>query len=159
MVVHSNPENHPRTSDQEKQYIADSIGLDQKKNPVSNFKICYLSSTNDPPIQDEKHITPWLAILTSLPAWGINLGHFASNWGNYTLMSMLPTYMANILRFNLSAVGTGNILLSIHSFEFTRISLLHRFIVPIFSEWRPLSFAIYTPISVYNWWGLRNRRN
>nr|XP_039254795.1 sialin-like [Styela clava] len=98
---YSTPETHPRTSEQEKKYIVESIGIQKKKNP------------------DVKLQTPWVAMLTSLPVWGIVVGHFASNWGNYTLMTMLPTYMANILRFNLSASGGLSALPYILQFIFT----------------------------------------
>ena len=48
---------------------------------------------------------PWRAIFTSLPVWGIVLGHAASNWGNYTLNQQLPTYLTDVLRFDLSYTG------------------------------------------------------
>ena len=50
-------------------------------------------------------VTPWRAILTSVPVWGIVLGHTASNWGNYTLNQQLPTYLSNVLRYSLSFNG------------------------------------------------------
>ena len=61
--------------------------------------------------QGEEHgagrglVTPWRAILTSVPVWGIVLGHTASNWGNYTLNQQLPTYLSNVLRYSLSFNG------------------------------------------------------
>ena len=48
---------------------------------------------------------PWRSIFTSLPVWGIVLGHAASNWGNYTLNQQLPTYLTDVLRFDLSYTG------------------------------------------------------
>lgn len=32
-------------------------------------------------------------MLTSGPVWAISAAHFAENWGFYTLLTMLPTYM------------------------------------------------------------------
>ena len=48
---------------------------------------------------------PWRGIFTSPYVYAIILPHFASNWGNYTLLTMLPTYMATVLKFDLSAVS------------------------------------------------------
>jgi hypothetical protein len=57
-------------------------------------------------ICDRKDLAiPWKAIFTSLPVWGIVLGHASSNWGNYTLNQQLPTYLTDVLRFDLSLTG------------------------------------------------------
>jgi hypothetical protein len=44
---------------------------------------------------------PWRSILTSVPVWALVLTHMAQNWGFYTLLTELPTYMKNILHFNI----------------------------------------------------------
>ena len=41
---------------------------------------------------------PWKSILTSRPVWGVAAGHLASNWGNYQLNSLLPTYLSTVLQ-------------------------------------------------------------
>ena len=52
-----------------------------------------------------KSSIPWLSIMSSAPALVIFCGHFANNWADYTLVTMLPTFMANILHFNLTQVS------------------------------------------------------
>ena len=46
-----------------------------------------------------------MMMMMIVPVWGIVLGHSASNWGNYTLNQQLPTYLSNVLRYNLSFNG------------------------------------------------------
>ena len=86
MLVADTPSVHPRISQEEREYIEKAIG----------------QSTD---IDRKKLDTPWRQILTSVPVWGIVLGHTASNWGNYTLNQQLPTYLSNVLRYSLSFNG------------------------------------------------------
>ena len=48
--------------------------------------------------------TPWLAILTSPAVWATSAAHFANNWGFYTMLTCLPTYMKDILKFDIKSV-------------------------------------------------------
>jgi len=48
--------------------------------------------------------------MTSLPMWAIMLSHFASNYGNYLLMILLPTYMTFVLKFDIKKSGILNAL-------------------------------------------------
>ncbi|KAG9275405.1 sialin isoform X1 [Astyanax mexicanus] len=83
-LVSSNPSSHRRISDTEKTYITSSL-----KNE--------LSPTSD-------HI-PWMSILTSVPLWAIVVAHFSYNWTFYTLLTLLPTYMNDILGFSIKQNG------------------------------------------------------
>ena len=56
----------------------------------------------------QKLDTPWKQIATSPAVWGIIIGHFANNWGFYTLLTCLPTYMKEILRFDVKEVRQGD---------------------------------------------------
>ncbi len=47
---------------------------------------------------------PYKAIFTSVPFYAILIAHTAQNWGFYTLLSELPTYMSNILHFDIKEV-------------------------------------------------------
>lgn len=47
---------------------------------------------------------PWKSVFTSLPVWAIVVAHFCENWGFYTLLTELPTYMKNRLHFDLGRV-------------------------------------------------------
>jgi len=72
LVVRECPEKDPYISEEEKRYIMAS--LQENKNRVS------------PKI-------PWKAILTSSAVWAIALAHFSENWGVYTLLTQLPTFL------------------------------------------------------------------
>ncbi|KAB0349702.1 hypothetical protein FD755_021621 [Muntiacus reevesi] len=48
---------------------------------------------------------PWIPMLKSLPLWAIVVAHFSYNWTFYTLLTLLPTYMKEVLRFNIQENG------------------------------------------------------
>ena len=47
---------------------------------------------------------PWKDIFSSRPFWAIVIAHTCNNFGWYMLLVELPTYMKQILRFNISEV-------------------------------------------------------
>ena len=42
-----------------------------------------------------------VSILTSVRVWALVVAHLAQNYGFYTLLTELPSYMANVLHFNI----------------------------------------------------------
>lgn len=54
--------------------------------------------------------TPWKAIFTSVPMWALIIVHCGQNWGFWTLITELPIYMNNILKFKLEEVRNNIIL-------------------------------------------------
>lgn len=64
------------------------------------------ANTNDDPEHDEtKHLkTPWRDIFTSLPFLSIAVVHSAHNWGFWTLLTEMPTYMKGVLKFDIKKV-------------------------------------------------------
>lgn len=81
LICFSDPMCHPYISDQEKKYLeAELLSSDDKK---------------DRP-------TPWRAILTSIPVWGLIAGQVGHDWGFYTLVTDLPKYMKDILHFTIT---------------------------------------------------------
>jgi len=48
---------------------------------------------------------PWKKIVTSIPVWAILIAHCCQNWGFYTLLTELPTYMKQILHFDIKTVS------------------------------------------------------
>ncbi|OQV24540.1 Sialin [Hypsibius exemplaris] len=91
LFVHSSPAEHPSITDAEMILITGSA---KKILPDDGGAAAATKSS-----------VPWRKILTSPPVWAIIFSHFGQNWGNYTLLTNLPTYMKNILRFELSANG------------------------------------------------------
>ena len=47
---------------------------------------------------------PWGAIMTSKPCLALFFGHAASNWGTYLFLTSLPTYMKEVLHFDVKSV-------------------------------------------------------
>merc|ERR1712038_1598849 len=83
-IVKDNPEEDRKITDQELEYLRTSIG-------VSN---------------DETQMAPpWKAIMTSKPVWAIIIAHFSENWGFYTLLTGMPTFMKDVLGYKLDQAG------------------------------------------------------
>uniref|UniRef100_A0A667X8J6 Sialin n=1 Tax=Myripristis murdjan TaxID=586833 RepID=A0A667X8J6_9TELE len=84
LLVFNSPNTHPRISERERLYITTSL-----KNELSS---------------SGGHI-PWGSIVTSRPLWAIVIAHFSYNWTFYTLLTLLPTYMSDILGFSIQQNG------------------------------------------------------
>ena len=41
----------------------------------------------------------------SLPVWAVIIAHFAENWGFYTLLTELPTFLNQVMHYDLYQVG------------------------------------------------------
>ncbi|KAI7805384.1 sialin [Triplophysa rosa] len=82
--VSNSPNSHKRITETERLYITSSL-----KNE--------LSPTTD--------YIPWTSILKSLPLWAIVVAHFSYNWTFYTLLTLLPTYMNDVLGFSIQQNG------------------------------------------------------
>jgi MFS transporter, ACS family, solute carrier family 17 (sodium-dependent inorganic phosphate cotransporter), other len=72
VIVKKSPEDDPFISEEEKNYIVQKLG-NRKQNEVLN--------------------PPWKAIFTSTAVWAIVASHFSENWGFYTLLTQLPTFL------------------------------------------------------------------
>ncbi|XP_068027016.1 sialin isoform X4 [Melanerpes formicivorus] len=82
-LVSDTPERHRSIAHAEREYILSSL-----KDQLSTQKS-----------------VPWCPILQSLPLWAIVVAHFSYNWTFYTLLTLLPTYMKEILRFDAQENG------------------------------------------------------
>ncbi|KAF7994577.1 hypothetical protein HCN44_004049 [Aphidius gifuensis] len=83
-MVYEDPEKHP------------SISEDEKKKIIS--ALWGTAGSSSPPV-------PWGSIITSLPFWAILIAHMGQNYGYETLMTELPTFMKQILHFNIKTNG------------------------------------------------------
>jgi len=54
--------------------------------------------------EDTSFYIPWYEIATSKHVWAISFAHFTNNWGFYTLLTSLPLFLNDVLRFNLLSV-------------------------------------------------------
>ncbi|XP_062846636.1 sialin [Trichomycterus rosablanca] len=80
ILVSDEPRTHPRISDQEKEYIINSIGSEGGTHGWS---------------------IPVVPMLFSVPLWAIIITQMCSNWAYYMLLTSLPTYMDTVLHFGL----------------------------------------------------------
>jgi MFS family permease len=84
IVVTDSPQNHWFISSEEKEYIittADQID-------TSNRKIK----------------PPWKELFTTKECLAIYIGHFTYNWGNYLFLTELPSFMKEVLDYDIKAV-------------------------------------------------------
>ncbi|KAK0146018.1 Sialin [Merluccius polli] len=84
LLVSNSPSDHPRISEREKHYICSSL-----ESEVSR----------------ELGPVPWRSIVTCGPLWAIVVAHFSYNWTFYTLLTLLPTYMNDVLGFSIQQNG------------------------------------------------------
>ncbi|XP_071038090.1 sialin isoform X2 [Parasteatoda tepidariorum] len=83
VLAYDTPDVHPRISKEELAYIQDN--LDKSKS------------------DDAK--TPWKSIWTSMPFWALIVAHFGHDWTFYNSLTMMPTYLSNVLHFDLRDNG------------------------------------------------------
>ncbi|XP_071717432.1 ascorbate transporter, chloroplastic-like [Rutidosis leptorrhynchoides] len=80
--AHSSPSEDPELSAEEKNYI---LGGNVSKEPVTDI--------------------PWKLILSKAPVWALIISHFCHNWGTFILLTWMPTYYNQVLKFNLTESG------------------------------------------------------
>ncbi|XP_026317593.1 putative inorganic phosphate cotransporter [Hyposmocoma kahamanoa] len=86
LLCYSTPNTHPYISKKELNYLnanvtsADNQGI---KDPV-----------------------PWRAILTSAPVWALVWAAVGHDWGYYAMVTDLPKYSHDVLKFNIQTTGT-----------------------------------------------------
>ncbi|XP_011881463.1 PREDICTED: sialin isoform X2 [Vollenhovia emeryi] len=85
LLVYDSPQQHPRISEKEKNYILDNI----------------TGSVED----EEKARIPWRSIILSRPVWVTIIAHWGMAWGFFTLMTQAPTYFNFIHGWNINATG------------------------------------------------------
>ncbi|KAL7301522.1 hypothetical protein TKK_0005956 [Trichogramma kaykai] len=65
----------------------------------------YIETSLGGPVYDGHPRIPWKRIFTSMPVWSLIIVHGGNNWGYYLLLTGLPTYMKNILGFDVQSSG------------------------------------------------------
>ncbi|XP_034942652.1 vesicular glutamate transporter 3-like isoform X2 [Chelonus insularis] len=85
-LVYDTPQQHPRISEKEKNYILDNLGtsVDHEYQETS---------------------IPWRKILTSLPVWLTILSNWGAVWGYFTLMTQAPAYFKFIHGWSINKTG------------------------------------------------------
>ncbi|XP_045161342.2 sialin-like [Mercenaria mercenaria] len=85
-LVFDSPVLHPRICVMERKYIVEQL--------KSDIDISKKSSS-----------TPWSKILTSLPVWAIIVSETCAEWGTYSFLTNIPTYMEDVLKFDSKKAG------------------------------------------------------
>ncbi|XP_037035937.1 putative inorganic phosphate cotransporter isoform X2 [Bradysia coprophila] len=52
---------------------------------------------------DRKKVIPWREIFKSKPFWALLISHCAQNWGFWTLLTQIPSYMKHTLNFDIKS--------------------------------------------------------
>ncbi|XP_068633394.1 putative inorganic phosphate cotransporter isoform X2 [Battus philenor] len=73
---------------------------------MSRQELVYIQTSLGRAGEQKKHKTPWLKIVTCFPFWAAVVAHCGQNWGFFTLMTEMPTYMAKVLGLDLKQNGT-----------------------------------------------------
>ncbi|XP_028173532.1 putative inorganic phosphate cotransporter [Ostrinia nubilalis] len=79
-LVYDSPQTHPRICPKEIEYITATIGPQEDKPSMS---------------------IPWCKFLTCVPLWAILIAQCGQSWLFYTQLIELPTYMNNILHYDI----------------------------------------------------------
>ena len=87
-MVKDNPEEDRKITDQELEYLRTAIGV-----------------TNE----EVNMATPWKAMFKSKAVWAIIVAHFSENWGFYTLLTGMPTFMKDVLGYKLDQAQRAQI--------------------------------------------------
>ncbi|KAH6937066.1 hypothetical protein HPB50_025335 [Hyalomma asiaticum] len=99
--VRSTPEEDPWISDAEYDYIA--LGRTARPLPPLQAKAVEAGSSDLLNVKEgAKYGTPWFHLLTSVPVWALTTSRFACLWGQFTVLTGLPTYLSAVLRIPLS---------------------------------------------------------
>ncbi|KAI8127992.1 hypothetical protein FF38_10281 [Lucilia cuprina] len=112
-LVYDKPSMHPRISRKERVFIERSIRLSQQSS--SNHLATAFHNVND---NDDDYIIertaaehnriPWCSIMTSIPLWAILITQCGQSWAFYIQLTELPTYMSNVLHFDIQSNAVLN---------------------------------------------------
>ncbi|KOB74818.1 Uncharacterized protein OBRU01_08397 [Operophtera brumata] len=86
LFCYSTPNTHPFISKKELSYLNKNVTTADNK------------SKKDP--------VPWKAILRSAPAWALVWAAVGHDWGYYTMVTDLPKYSHDVLKYNIAKTGT-----------------------------------------------------
>lgn len=135
--IYNDPESHPRITEKEKNFLLTHTGREVKES----------KEKKEPEKEDELIRNPWRVILTSPAMWAHVLVSVGVSWVNYTLLSELPTYMENILHYDIDEAGLisalpylfGWMSCSVYSFLTDKLRQRGVHILTIYRAWDALA--------------------
>ncbi|XP_045497336.1 putative inorganic phosphate cotransporter [Colias croceus] len=127
-LCYNTPNSHPFISDEERKYLNENIvasGLHKKLDPV-----------------------PFRALFSSPPVWALVLAAVGHDWGYFTMITDLPKYFSEVLKFNIKDTGLMSALpyIAMYVFSFVFASFCD---VCIRKKWHSITTGrkIYTTLS------------
>ncbi|KAK4342538.1 hypothetical protein RND71_038354 [Anisodus tanguticus] len=78
-----------------------SSPLDDPELQPEEKKLILSSCVSKEPVKS----IPWKLILSKPPVWALIVSHFCHNWGTFILLTWMPTYYHQVLKFNLTESG------------------------------------------------------
>ncbi|XP_023940699.1 putative inorganic phosphate cotransporter [Bicyclus anynana] len=72
---------------------------------IAKEELSYIQTSLGRVGEQKKYPTPYKKIALCLPFWAAVIAHCGQNWGFFTLMTEMPTYMKEVLHFNLAKNG------------------------------------------------------
>uniref|UniRef100_H2ZGY0 Sialin n=1 Tax=Ciona savignyi TaxID=51511 RepID=H2ZGY0_CIOSA len=102
IFAHSTPDKHPRISPAELHFIQSNV--EPPYTTTSTILVLTLHLSDDSRLPMLLSV-PWWEIATSKRVWAISIAHFCNNWGFYTLLTCLPTYLKDVLKFDIQQDG------------------------------------------------------
>ncbi|BFF93750.1 sialin-like [Drosophila madeirensis] len=83
IICTSSPFSHPFITPKEREYLADEVGNVNKDKPA----------------------IPWKPLLLSMPMLSLIVSQMGHDWGYYVMVTNLPLYMADVIRFSIRSNG------------------------------------------------------
>ncbi|XP_069992428.1 sialin-like [Penaeus vannamei] len=99
------------TPEAQNNYTISGSRFDSRCTGDVGEKTPYLSNNKTVTRQDAKF--PWRSVLTSLPVWSLTAMHVGSNWGMYTFLTVVPSFLSNVLGFDMKSNGVVSALPSL----------------------------------------------
>ncbi|CAH0557664.1 unnamed protein product [Brassicogethes aeneus] len=99
-TIFDSPEVHPRISNEERGVIQNRMAKEMAKTGKKNGNV------------------PWRSILTSMPVWASVVAQNTNMFYHFILTSQLPTYMNDVLHFNIARNGLVSCLPYIGQYTF-----------------------------------------
>uniref|UniRef100_A0A2N9I6I5 Major facilitator superfamily (MFS) profile domain-containing protein n=1 Tax=Fagus sylvatica TaxID=28930 RepID=A0A2N9I6I5_FAGSY len=78
-----------------------SSPLEDPELRPEEMKLIMTNSVSKEPVKT----IPWRLILSKPPVWALIVCHFCHNWGTFILLTWMPTYYNQVLKFNLTESG------------------------------------------------------
>ncbi|KAL7075087.1 hypothetical protein ACQ4LE_006101 [Meloidogyne hapla] len=107
LIGADSPQTHKTIKENEREYILESLG--KNKEIASPIEI------------KRRRPIPLYSILTSKAVWAIFIGHFAGDWGSYTMALGIPSFLNDVLGLQLTSMGIVSALPYLAYFAFINI--------------------------------------